>query len=641
MEILSGLQSSGVFRLKDTWGGLQPKWKRRYDEMAERMSREKNFQNFRTSLKMVSPPCIPYLGMYLTDLTFIEDGHKDVMEDGLINFVKRRQVAGVIREIQQYQQTPYFLQSVPVIKEFLKKLEPLSDDKIYELSISIIPRGGEKEIDIKDSDEKNAPTTTPKQNTVPEIDFGELSAPYPFAQPDNEEIIIFEDEENTIVEAATLIKLVERLTFEKSPDQNFVRAFMLTFDTFTDNKTLLNLLIQRYNIPLPKSKDSKLLQEYEGRKVKPIRLRTFNSIKQWLNVSPTTFLKDKNLAQTLKNFCENTMCKTGMENAAKTLLKSLEMLSSHQELDKKRPTKSVNKPIPPPLVPKQTNLNELTLTDIEPEELARQITIMEFLIYTHIDSYELMNINSLKDYFEGKTVTNIPSVIKYLKMTEDMERWFTHQIFSCKDEEKAVKNIEHLVKVAKYFKELNNFNSICEIIKVLSHPTVQSLESVWINVSAKTTLNIQDLTELAKDLEVWDRSQQWMKKIDAPAVPHLHTCFKEIVRLNDGNQDLIDNKLINFSKRRKISNVIHESLQFQTTNYHLQTVDIICQYLKADDIPPMDQIISSSVLLESSGSKTGANKTKTATLKRQTTSNARPSLCKQIKKNLYFLSHSK
>ena len=59
------------------------------------------------------------IGMYLTDLTFIEDGNKDLTDTGLINFNKRKQIANVIREIIQYQQTPYCLEPVPIIQVML------------------------------------------------------------------------------------------------------------------------------------------------------------------------------------------------------------------------------------------------------------------------------------------------------------------------------------------------------------------------------------------------------------------------------------------------------------------------------------------------------------------------------------------
>jgi len=50
-------------------------------------------------------------------LVFIEDGNKDQI-NGLINFDKSRKISLVIREIQQYQQTPYCITKVPEIQVF-------------------------------------------------------------------------------------------------------------------------------------------------------------------------------------------------------------------------------------------------------------------------------------------------------------------------------------------------------------------------------------------------------------------------------------------------------------------------------------------------------------------------------------------
>jgi hypothetical protein len=59
---------------------IDSKQRRKYEETQQVMAREKNFQNFRAHLHQVDPPCIPYLGVYLTDLTFIEDGNKDFVK---------------------------------------------------------------------------------------------------------------------------------------------------------------------------------------------------------------------------------------------------------------------------------------------------------------------------------------------------------------------------------------------------------------------------------------------------------------------------------------------------------------------------------------------------------------------------------
>lgn len=53
------------------------------------------FRCMREALHRCDPPCIPYLGMYLTDLSFIEEGTPDFTHDGLLNFSKMRMVSGI------------------------------------------------------------------------------------------------------------------------------------------------------------------------------------------------------------------------------------------------------------------------------------------------------------------------------------------------------------------------------------------------------------------------------------------------------------------------------------------------------------------------------------------------------------------
>lgn len=56
------------------------------------VSTDGRFRNMREALHRVDPPAIPYLGMYLTDLSFIEEGTPNFTDEGLLNFSKMRMV---------------------------------------------------------------------------------------------------------------------------------------------------------------------------------------------------------------------------------------------------------------------------------------------------------------------------------------------------------------------------------------------------------------------------------------------------------------------------------------------------------------------------------------------------------------------
>ena len=134
------------------------------EQMRRLMGSTKNFGEYREALHLANPPCIPFfgkvlrvfqilwslnsLGVYLTDLTFIEDGIPSVIKkSALINFAKRAKTAEVIRDIQQYQNVPYPLQPVPELQEYiLSNMQAAGDvHEMYDKSLAVEPREREDE----------------------------------------------------------------------------------------------------------------------------------------------------------------------------------------------------------------------------------------------------------------------------------------------------------------------------------------------------------------------------------------------------------------------------------------------------------------------------------------------------------------
>ncbi|XP_034048661.1 ras-specific guanine nucleotide-releasing factor 2 [Thalassophryne amazonica] len=141
LEIISALNRSAIYRLKKTWAKVCRQTKAVMDRLQKTVSSEGRFKNLRETLKNCNPPCVPYLGMYLTDLAFIEEGTPNFTEEGLVNFSKMRMISHIIREIRQFQQAPYRIEHQPKVTQFLlDKTLVMDEDTLYELSLKIEPR---------------------------------------------------------------------------------------------------------------------------------------------------------------------------------------------------------------------------------------------------------------------------------------------------------------------------------------------------------------------------------------------------------------------------------------------------------------------------------------------------------------------
>ncbi|KAL8711642.1 MAG: hypothetical protein Q9220_004052 [cf. Caloplaca sp. 1 TL-2023] len=134
MAIICSLNSSTILRLKRTWDHLSSKTKTKLDTLKDVVNVGRNHATLRQRLQNTIPPCIPFVGIYLTDLTFVDVGNQTtrqlavenkngVGDDAscvpVINFGKHIRTAKIISELQRFQ-IPYRFTEVPELQTWIQ-----------------------------------------------------------------------------------------------------------------------------------------------------------------------------------------------------------------------------------------------------------------------------------------------------------------------------------------------------------------------------------------------------------------------------------------------------------------------------------------------------------------------------------------
>ena len=148
--VLGALNSSPIHRLKCAWARVPEKQLALFEDFKKIFVNTRNFRNFRTQFRNVSPPAIPYFGLFLQDLVFIDDGnassiqHVNLKQHGfMVNFNKCVRTMDRIKNgLAMYQKTPYHAVKAQrtlqkILYQELHNMSKYGEDEIWNISTRV------------------------------------------------------------------------------------------------------------------------------------------------------------------------------------------------------------------------------------------------------------------------------------------------------------------------------------------------------------------------------------------------------------------------------------------------------------------------------------------------------------------------
>lgn len=400
------------------------------------------------------------------------------------------------------------------------------------------------------------------------------------------------------VTGGSLPALVEQLTaHDCAPDAQFVTAFFLTFRKFAEPREFAQVLIERFDY----IGDSRLVGT-------PARLRIYNVFKGWLEtywsaeadkdaLGEIRFFALHKLKQTLPAAGERLIELTRrVTNAYHTGKVSGPLVSGIGKWSMSITSASdaeMNAP-DPAVSSKQLNALRVatgggapcSLVDLDPMEIARQITIMMMKVYCAIRPEEFLSMDW------GRPNTKKAKNIRQMcLLNTDLSHLVGDSILEPDEPKKRAALIKQWAKIGMALLELNNYDSIMAIMCTINSSVIQRLKRTWDVVNKKTKARLDELDKLCDMSKNYSVLRRRLDAPTAPCLPFLGVYLTDLTFVIAGNpkrRELPGSasetgevvSVINFDMYMRISKIVSHLQKFQVS-YKLKTVPEIQSWMES------------------------------------------------------------
>ncbi|XP_077302364.1 ral GEF with PH domain and SH3 binding motif [Arctopsyche grandis] len=137
--VVSGLHSASIYRLTSTWAHVPKKERQILDRLQELFSTTNNWCNLRDFISNAELPCIPYIGVFLTDLVYLDMANSELEPPN-------PKMDAILTCITYFKKSNYFvLKPELAVQDYLRslryieELQKFHEDDQYKISLKLEP----------------------------------------------------------------------------------------------------------------------------------------------------------------------------------------------------------------------------------------------------------------------------------------------------------------------------------------------------------------------------------------------------------------------------------------------------------------------------------------------------------------------
>ncbi|TDL15510.1 ras GEF [Rickenella mellea] len=375
------------------------------------------------------------------------------------------------------------------------------------------------------------------------------------------------------IRGGTLAALVERLTTHEYGDPIFIKTFLMTYKSFTNLNELFDLLVARFNIQAPDGLKPDELEEWKKSKQTIVRVRVINTFKTMIADSDVLEKDDNYILERMKGFAFNP--DVAQLNARKPLLSLIERAQAGGDSVVKMAAVS-SQFGPQSIQPKVSSSRKLKFLDVDALEMARQLTILESRVYNKIRAVECLQ-RARESNKVGEHHDHIADVIQ---VTNKIAYWVTNTVLSKEDSRKRAAIVKHFISIADRCRTLHNFSSMFAIISGLNSPPIRRLKRTWEQVNSKFMSQLGTCEMTLDSGKKFSNYRSTLAQVNPPCIPFIGIYLVDLNIIQSGSKDYLQLNVINFDKRQKAAEIIHEIKHWQSKQFDLLPLPAVLAFIE-------------------------------------------------------------